>query len=363
MKTLIPLLLLGTASCNAWLVGGECLPGFEQRDQSCVAIEEQGGRGGASSHGGGGQASAGGASGGAAPHGGAGGAGAGAGQGGTGGAGGNGAGGGGTAGSGGTGGGLDCGPLEPCGGECVDLDSDPQNCGSCGHECQTGLCGAGQCQGAFAGHTTAIGIDYGVVPVGSSAARLLGNAVFLYPADPVKIAVYTQYASPQVASQVPLILSAEAQARGRTTQPVMVQNDAQLADIAAMLAADVIIVPPSPGADPGVMSSVGAGWAQPLFDFAAQGGVVIFLADASSEDVLDATDLLGPLDLTPEPMGPCSVSSWLDALSVGVFSPFALAHPVTSLVPSAPLDATTQVVVTTSDGSPVVIHRVVIPPI
>lgn len=354
MKTLIPLLLLGTASCNAWLVGGECLPGFEQRDRSCVAIEELGGRGGASSLGGGGQASAGGTNGGAAPHGGAGGGGASGGQGGAG------AEGGGTAGSGG---GLDCGPLAQCGGECVDLDSDPQNCGSCGHACQTGLCGAGQCQGAFAGHATAIGIDYGVVSPGSSAARLLGNAVFLYPADPVKIAVYTQYASPQVASQVPLILNAEAQARGRTTQPVMVQNDAQLGDLAATLGADVIIVPPSPGADPGVMSGVGAGWAQPLFDFAAQGGVVIFLADASSEDVLDATDLLGPLDLTPEPLGPCSVSSWLDALSVGVFSPFALSHPVTSLEPGAPLDATTQVVVTTSDGSPVVIHRVVIPPI
>lgn len=33
-----------------------------------------------------------------------------------------------------------------CGGECVDLDSDPQNCGGCSASCDAEVCLAGECQ-------------------------------------------------------------------------------------------------------------------------------------------------------------------------------------------------------------------------
>ena len=33
-----------------------------------------------------------------------------------------------------------------CGASCVDLQSDPKNCGSCGHDCIGGTCAAGKCQ-------------------------------------------------------------------------------------------------------------------------------------------------------------------------------------------------------------------------
>ena len=37
-------------------------------------------------------------------------------------------------------------PLECCGGQCVDLASDPDNCGACGHACTQGVdCDRGEC--------------------------------------------------------------------------------------------------------------------------------------------------------------------------------------------------------------------------
>ncbi len=38
-----------------------------------------------------------------------------------------------------------CGPGSMCGGACVDLDSDPSNCGSCGHACSGASCVGGVC--------------------------------------------------------------------------------------------------------------------------------------------------------------------------------------------------------------------------
>ncbi len=45
------------------------------------------------------------------------------------------------------GGGSDCQPPTTwCNGHCVDLDSDGQHCGTCGHDCQGGQCAASVCQ-------------------------------------------------------------------------------------------------------------------------------------------------------------------------------------------------------------------------
>ena len=112
---------VAAAGCNFRLVGGVCADGFVEREGACYAEDEIGGgsadAGGSETGGNGGQGAhnEGGfgahASGGGNPTGGAP-----------------------TVGGGeGTGGGLDCGPLAACSGSCVDLDSDPLNCGFCGH--------------------------------------------------------------------------------------------------------------------------------------------------------------------------------------------------------------------------------------
>lgn len=57
----------------------------------------------------------------------------------------------GVAGSGGVGGNPCSEPTpDPCGDQCVDLDLDPDNCGSCNTLCD-GVCVAGTCQPALAG--------------------------------------------------------------------------------------------------------------------------------------------------------------------------------------------------------------------
>ncbi|MEP7124952.1 MAG: hypothetical protein ABJE95_28745, partial [Byssovorax sp.] len=52
-----------------------------------------------------------------------------------------------TTGSGGSGGGTGCAPgLTLCGSSCVSTDSDPSNCGECGHGCQGQGCTASVCK-------------------------------------------------------------------------------------------------------------------------------------------------------------------------------------------------------------------------
>lgn len=339
--------VLSLVGCNFQLVGGECLDGYALEDGRCLAVVEDGGAGGGIAAGG--DTNVGGSDGGFGAEAGGGEAPAGGGP---------------SAGApqGGAGGGLSCDPLTACGGECVDIDSDPQNCGACGHACQTGLCGGGQCQGSSAGHVAAIGIDYQGVNAGSSAARLLGNAVFLHAHEPVRVALYTQNASNDVRDQVAALVGAEAAARGRSAMITNMLDASLLGESAQDLETDVVIVLPQPYAEPGEMVGVANTWALPLDDFTGAGGVLIVLAKGpGAEELLTASQWFGPLVLSAEPMQSLEISSWLDALSVGVLSPFALSHATTSLTPSAPLDAWTQIVVSTQVGAPVILHRVVAP--
>jgi hypothetical protein len=54
-----------------------------------------------------------------------------------------------------------------CAKDCVDLQSDPKNCGSCGHDCVGGACSAGQCQPWVVAQTT----QGDLIPWGPAGAR------------------------------------------------------------------------------------------------------------------------------------------------------------------------------------------------
>jgi hypothetical protein len=348
-RTLLVAALLSAAGCNFRLVGGVCIDGFVERDGACVLeADVVGGDGpgeGASDAGGGDDggaggdneggfgAQAGGSVGGAPTTGGSG--------------------------PGTGGGGPDCGPLAACGDGCVDLDSDPLNCGFCGHVCQTAICGGGQCEGASAGHVVGLGIDFSAVNAGSSAARLLGNSVFLQAHEPVRVSIYTQDANIDATTKITSLVLAEAAARGRSALVTPTMDPTLLADSAAVLAVDVIVIPPQPYAEDGEMVDAANEWAQPFQDFIGSGGVLVVLAEGpASQELLATSQWLGPVELSPLPLQPLHVSAWLDALSVGVLSPFALSQAATSITPTAPFDPWTQVVVSSSGDEPVVIHRV-----
>jgi hypothetical protein len=62
--------------------------------------------------------------------------------------------------------------LAPCGAVCVDLSSDPANCGACGHDCLGGGCASGACQPV----TVATGGSPGVIAI-AGATLYWGDTV------------------------------------------------------------------------------------------------------------------------------------------------------------------------------------------
>lgn len=218
------------------------------------------------------------------------------------------------------------------------------------------------CQGQFAGHVAALGFDYGAVGASTSAARILGNAVYLHPHEPVSVTIYTRSAASVVTDKVSALIVAEGSLRGRSASISLIDDATALATTASGLATDVIIVPPQPDAEPGDMPDAASLWATPLNDFASQGGVLLFLVHGqSSADLLGASDFLGEVVVAAEPMQSLVISSWIDALSVGVLSPFASNHGTYSVTATGPADAMQQVVVSTGAGAPIVVHRVLAP--
>lgn len=78
-------------------------------------------------------------------------------------------------------------PYIACDGTCIDDSSDPANCGACGASCPSGICVMGVCAGSAPGNIVVIGHDYAAPGVRVSEARLLSNAVFLPPSNPLRV--------------------------------------------------------------------------------------------------------------------------------------------------------------------------------
>jgi hypothetical protein len=100
-----------------------------------------------------------------------------------------------------------------CNGQCTAAFTDPDNCGACGHACQSGICLSGVCQDAAWGHLVLLGHDF--THAGVNEKRELANAVFLSLASPVRVAVYREYASAGSVARALAALTAEAAQRGR----------------------------------------------------------------------------------------------------------------------------------------------------
>ena len=76
---------------------------------------------------------------------------------------------------GGPGGGCQNGQTT-CGGACVDLKSDPNNCGDCGNACQSGeACSAGSCEGGCSGSLAQCGASCVDVQTSTSNCGSCGN--------------------------------------------------------------------------------------------------------------------------------------------------------------------------------------------
>lgn len=259
-------------------------------------------------------------------------------------------------------------PLVQCGTQCVDLNSDPQNCGHCGHACPTGLCQGGTCVGAGFGHIVLACMNFEQTGRNAQPTVLLGNAVFLpLPQhDPVRILAYDEFASSGVATKVDTTIGWAATARNRTFQLSRISNGADVPTTLSILEYRVFLVYDQPNAPSGALGNDGNLWQQTLNAFVRAGGTVIVLDGADGVDQMP--DLLTKADLLSV-TGDTNVSGSelynrapTDAIGLNVLSPFLAYQLSCTFTTSVTPSSTTAFVVTNSPpdaglGAPVVVHR------
>jgi len=261
-------------------------------------------------------------------------------------------------------------PLVKCGNQCVDLNSDSKHCGSCNKVCPTGLCQGGKCVGAKAGHIVAACMSYQQNFQTSSQTVLLGNAVFLPFANPMRILAYDQYVQSSVRQRVDQTIGWAAAARGRTYNITSVSTVAAVPQKLNVLDYDVFLVYDQPNAPAGALASAGTAWATTLDSFARAGGVIVVLS--GGDGVGEMPDLLTNSNLVPVSAETDVTNSQLynraptDAIGVNVLTPFIGTRKSCTFTTSVTPDATTTFVITDQGptgpvGSPVVVHRTALP--
>jgi hypothetical protein len=263
-------------------------------------------------------------------------------------------------------------PLSECGTQCVNFDTDENNCGECGRRCASGICQGRQCVGMTAGHDVVLCMDYSTpAPADSSPSQLLGNAVFLGPKSAVRVLAYSEYAQPQVMATVRASLGIAASNRGRT---YTLTNSATSLDVANRLSVanfEVLLVYDQPTAPAGRLLSAGTTIADAVDSFVRAGGIVTVLAGAGGRgEMPDFITGAGLVTVTGQEVVTGELlydRAPADAIGVNVLSPFRAPRESCRFISPAPSDAFTVFVVTDTPsssgvlGAPAVIHRVVAP--
>ena len=253
-------------------------------------------------------------------------------------------------------------PLVECRGACIPVDSDPLNCGSCGHVCRSNICVAGECQGATPGDVVLIGHDYTNAWSGSSQAKVLVNALTIPLSDPIRILSYEDGAAADAVAQAKALAAAGIYGR---------EVDFTVADSANALASgslsnqyDIVLVH---GAGPGDAATKGGNWASALGTFTMKGGVVVALDNGLTPmpQLLTSSGLLAVTGHTLLSDGThLAVTGAADVVGAQLLSPYAgFGAPITFQgVASPSVDFDWVVRATDGGGSlgdPVVIHRIV----
>lgn len=255
-------------------------------------------------------------------------------------------------------------PTTLCPVGCVDLDVDPKNCGTCGKACPTGLCNGGKCRGAKSGHVVVVGHDFTAATPALSVSRVLVNAVFLPPKNPVRVLSYEQWSEPASVGSVKAILDDGALSSGRTYVKSVATSLADFRDRLLIDNYDVALVFDQPNAPAGALSTVGADTKVSLDSFSRVGGVVVVLDGGSGisqmPQFLTASTMLGTSGHTVVTGKAVDVVAPADAIGVGVLSPYsAPTRSVSFAVTEPPSTSLVTVVSEPLSTKPVVLHKVV----
>jgi acyl-CoA synthetase (AMP-forming)/AMP-acid ligase II len=104
--------------------------------------------------------------------------------------------------------------------------------------------------------------------------RILGNAVFLWPVNPVRLLVYEGAANPTAIAGADTAIAQVANATGRHA----VRTNAAAGDVPALLAAtDVFLIYGQELANDTTLNQLGSDWAASLLAFMSGGGTVVLL--------------------------------------------------------------------------------------
>jgi hypothetical protein len=227
----------------------------------------------------------------------------------------------------------------------ADLQTDADNCGHCGHVCDSGICSLGHCVGDIPGHIIAIGHDYAT----SDAAmdRVLGNACGIGAGSTVRIGWYRGTAPNQ--DGVAAATRGLAQ-MGRTAVSLAVTG---VADASSFEALDAVVIEPQTG-DGDSAEADGAAAQGALASFLAAGHAVVVLETIAGVSYrfaagADLATLAAPVDASGMAV---AVVAPADDVAVGVVTPY-LAKPASVGYPGA-----SSAVIVDAGGDAVVIHDI-----
>jgi hypothetical protein len=150
--------------------------------------------------------------------------------------------------------------------------------------------------------------------------RILGNAVFLWPSNPVRVLAYQGAANPAAIAGANGAIAQVATATGRLVQ----RTDVAAADVATQLAAtDVFLIYGQEQASDATLSQLGQDWASAMTTFINVGGTVIVLdglysGNAGGVQILSQAGLFNIQHNVSTTNSVCTVVSPGDALASGL---------------------------------------------
>jgi hypothetical protein len=242
-----------------------------------------------------------------------------------------------------------------CGQQCINIASDPDNCGGCGVPCASGLCSNSHCEAGGTGRVIVIGHDY--LRNRPAMNRILGNAVFLWPTNPVRLLAYRGVANPTAVAGADGAIAQVALATGRQVQLTEVAD----VDVATQLAAnDVFLVYGQEQAIDATLNQLGQDWASAMSTFLSRGGTVIVLdgfysVNAGTVQILSQAGLFSIERNVSVTNAVCTVAARGDALASGLPRTYRCEQNSVDFTTTEVGPAITSVV---KSGTPVVIHKV-----